>query len=294
MRVLVLYNPAARRYNPRLLDQIKEDSNRAGWSLSLFAPSCAKDATLQAQRALEEGIELVVAAGGDGTVNAIASALVGSSTLFGVLPLGTANVFARNLGLPTDNFAASLQALLTGTPHPVDIGSLNGRYFTAMAGIGLDAQVATDVNPWLKSHLGPLAFALQFPLTGLTYRRPVFRLTLGSGERLFEGPAWGLIATNFPAYSYRLPLAPRAQPGDGLLDFVLLKGRFLPHLLAQVARSFLANVPLSSLADTLAFQTDLLTVETHPASPGEADGELMGMSPFCFKVVKSGLTILAP
>ena len=294
MHALVLYNPRARRCTQAVLDRLKEDSARAGWSLSLCAPPSPQAAYERAREAAEQGEPLVVAAGGDGTVNCIASALVGTGTHFGLLPLGTANVLARNLGISTTSFPAALEALLAGRPRPVDIGSLNGRYFTAMAGLGLDAQVAADVNARLKSWFGIGAFALQFPLTCLTYRRPVFRLTLGSGKRLFEGPAWGLIATNYPSYSYRLPLAPRARPDDGLLDFVLLKERFLPNLLAQIARSFLLNAPLSDLTDMLAFQAGELQVETMPPTPGEADGERLGASPFHFEVIRNALTLIAP
>ena len=294
MRVLVLYNPAARRCNQSILELLQKDSTQAGWSLLLSATSSLKDAYDQAVQAVKEDIPLVVAAGGDGTVNSIASALIGSNTQLGILPLGTANILARNLGISVTNQAAALKMLFTSHPRLLDVGKLGSSCFTAMAGIGLDAKVALDASPWLKKKLGTFAYALQFPLTSLRYRRPQYKLSLASGEVLYDGPAWGLIATNFPHYSYRLPLAPHAQSDDGLLDFLLFRGASLPKLITQVARSFFANSPLPKHTDVLTFQSDSLEVETDPASPVEADGELIGNTPCKFEVMKAALTVLAP
>jgi diacylglycerol kinase (ATP) len=151
-RVLILFNPAAGLSNnlSQNLKSAAELWQNHGWRVELRATTAPGDATVQAQLAAAEGYDVVAGAGGDGTVNEVMNGLVGTRTALAVLPIGTVNIWARELGLPIDvqrSAAAFLQAQL----EQIDVGRAGKRYFLLMAGIGFDAAVTAVINPREKT-----------------------------------------------------------------------------------------------------------------------------------------------
>ncbi|ARE73183.1 hypothetical protein B6R96_03895 [Streptomyces sp. Sge12] len=188
---------------------------------------------------------LVVACGGDGTLRACAEVLAGTGIPLAVVPCGTGNLLARNLGLPLDPEAA-LEASLAGDSHPIDVGRVRGdglapTRFTVMAGIGFDAAMVKDASPRLKSRLGWAAYVL----SALRHLRdPSVRLTIRmDGVRPRRRRARMVVIGNVGTLQGGLPLLPGARPDSGHLDVVLFDPRgpggwlaAAAHLLSRVMR----------------------------------------------------------
>ena len=182
----------------------------------------------QARAALAEGATLVCPLGGDGTVRAVASGLLGSGRPLGLLPGGTGNLLARNLKLPVDDLEVALTVALTGRDHAIDVGEVTWdggepAIFLVAAGMGLDAEMMASVDPALKRRVGWLAYAL----SGLG---AVLRLGFGvrvtaDRQRAVSQHARTVLVANCGELAGGLQLIPEAALDDGKLDTVLASPR---------------------------------------------------------------------
>lgn len=175
-------------------------------------------ATEIARAAVEEGTGLVVAAGGDGTVNEVAQALVGTDAVLGVLPLGSGNDFAAALGVP-EELTAAVARLARNDPAAVDAGRVNGRVFVNFVGIGIDGQIADDYRRFrfLKGKPGYFAAAL---LELLRFR--AFRVEIQVDDWQFTGEMLLTVVMNGRRGGGGFLLSPRAKLDDGKLDLVAI------------------------------------------------------------------------
>jgi YegS/Rv2252/BmrU family lipid kinase len=176
-----------------------------------------------ARAALASGAELVVACGGDGTVNAVAGALAGTGAVLGVLSLGTGNLLAANLGIP-GRLEDAVAVLTAGTDRRIDVGVADGdRVFVAMAGLGLDAAMIADTPEPLKARVGWPAY---IPSIVRHLRDRGVRVTLRlEGRRVGHARVRALVIGNVGRLHAGIDLLPEAVPDDGLLDVVVLE----PH-----------------------------------------------------------------
>jgi YegS/Rv2252/BmrU family lipid kinase len=168
------------------------------------------------------GATLVCAWGGDGTVNEVARAVAGTGTALGIVPAGSGNGLARELGLPWDP-ARALHAALGSRERVIDVGDADGRLFVNVAGIGFDAEVAARFNrrPGGPRGFWPyLALAVQ---AVLRYRPRTY--TIRMGDETWEAPALAVICANGRQYGGGAVVAPGARPDDGQLDLVVAAPR---------------------------------------------------------------------
>jgi diacylglycerol kinase (ATP) len=176
---------------------------------SKHAPDCAR-------RAVKHGADLIFVWGGDGTVQRCIDALAGTGAVMAILPAGTANLLATNLGIPSGDVAAAVQTGLHGRHRPLDTGTVNGEHFAVMAGAGFDARMIADADRAMKDRLGRVAY-LYTGARNLTARR--VRATVDvDGERFFEGRVSCVLAANVGKVLGGIEAFDGAQPDDGLLE----------------------------------------------------------------------------
>jgi YegS/Rv2252/BmrU family lipid kinase len=215
-------------------------------------------------------VDLVLASGGDGTVTACAEGLAGSAIPLGVLPAGTGNLLARNLGLPL-NLDAALRVSLGGTDRRLDVGTANGRTFVAMAGLGFDAELLDSTGEPLKRRLGWAAYAV----SGLRHlgARPVRASVRADGGPVLRRRASSVLIGNVGELQGGVTLLPGAEPDDGVLDLLVLTARGVAGWLALTADVLLRRRRTRHVA-RIAFR-DLHVLLDRPQL-WELDGEVIG------------------
>ena len=225
--------------NPTKLDnlaavraQVTKGCLVAGWDQPLWLETTAQDpGTGQARQAVRDGAILVCPLGGDGTVRAVAAALVGTEIPMGLLPAGTGNLLARNLNLPVDSLDDALTVALTGQNKRIDVGRVtvdrSGEHerpeehiFLIMAGVGFDAAIMADAPERLKKTVGPLAYTFS---GAKNLRGPQFKVRMKlDGEPEFTRRARTVVIGNCGKLTGGLVLMPQAEVDDGWLDAVIL------------------------------------------------------------------------
>lgn len=194
-----------------------------GWSEPLWLETTADDTGEgQARAAARARVDLVLASGGDGTITACATGLAGTDVPLAIIPAGTGNLLARNLGLPMD-LEKAIHTALTGTDQQFDVGVANGRLFVAMAGLGLDAKMLSSTSESAKRRYGWLAYGMS-ALRHLRDRPVRLSITADGGPPV-RRRATGIIVGNVGWLQGGLPLLPDAEPDDGRLDLVVLPAR---------------------------------------------------------------------
>ncbi len=294
MRTCVIFNPAARGEKAR---RFRRHLDAIGRESTLKQTAAAGHARRLAAEAVEEGFEIVVAAGGDGTVNEVLNGIGDAPDGFerarlGVLPLGTVNVFARELSLPV-RLEAAWAAIRQGRETRVDLPAVEYRaeggrrwlLFAQMAGAGLDAR-ATQLVQWqLKKKIGPLAYVV----AGLkALAGPQSRITAAAGGRSAIGEL--VLLGNGRLYGGSYRLFPKADLRDGLLD-VCVFPRVTWLTLAQCGPLLLlrGRVPESVVER---FQAASLTLSSPSPTPLEADGEPVGHLPATFSLQRARLRVI--
>lgn len=171
-----------------------------------------------AEQAVKEKPDMIVAAGGDGTINEIARALINTGIALGVIPLGSGNGFARHFNLPF-RYKKALELLITGTILTVDVGYMNGRPFFCTAGIGFDAEIGYYYRDY--NHRGFISYALSFARVFSWYKSKDYSLEI-DGKR-YEFKAFFITIANISQFGYNFKVAPRASTIDGAFDVVVIK-----------------------------------------------------------------------
>jgi YegS/Rv2252/BmrU family lipid kinase len=296
VRTCVIFNPTAKGEKAR---HFRRHLDSLGSQCAMKLTAAVGDARRLAAEAVTEGFEIVVAAGGDGTVNEVLNGIGDAPQGFdrvrlGVLPLGTVNVFARELSIPT-KLEAAWQTICRGQETRIDLprvqygtnGSVQRRYFAQLAGAGLDARAIELVQWELKKKLGPLAYVI----AGLSaLRGNPSKITATAGSNSASG---GLVLIgNGRLYGGQFHVFPEADLRDGLLE-VCVFPRVNWLTLARCGPELLLRGKLPSAATT-AFRAESLTLASEPAAPLEVDGELIGHIPATFSIDRSRLRVVVP
>ncbi|MGD9895660.1 MAG: diacylglycerol kinase family protein [Candidatus Methylacidiphilaceae bacterium] len=283
-RVCIIFNPAARGEKARrLFDRLR----RAAGDSVIRVTKFPGDAEAQTERALEQGYRIVVAAGGDGTVNEVVNGLNGTAATLGILPLGTINVFAMELGLPVQ-LESAWEVIQAGKTRKVDLPRVGEQRFVQLAGVGFDAEILARTNWWTRKTFGPMSYLLA--AVGLLGRSvPLLNVTV-DGKETHQGRF--LLVGNGRFYGGRFPVFPDAKLDDGLLD-----GCLFAELNAVAVARYLQGVfsrRHTLLSDVLYFQAEALTVQSARPVPVEVDGELYGHTPCAFSLSPAELEVIVP
>ena len=292
MRALLIMNPAAGRWKPPdMQKRIGRAFHRHGIACEIVVTEKAGDGFALARQAAEHGWDLVIAGGGDGTVNEIANGLVGYQTPLAILPIGSVNVLARELQIPL-NVNRAVLAIAEGTPQHIDLGCANGRYFTLMAGFGFDAEVVANLLQPIKDWIGTSAYVLSCLETLAKYRAT--HVTLEMPEETYSAKAFLVLVANASTYAYDLKIAPLAVPDDGLLDICVFERPLTDRIgfVHQVADMFI-NRHMYHKAVRY-FRTSRVTVRSDPEILVQLDGDSFGSTPVEVVLCPRALPVIVP
>lgn len=322
MQTELIYNPYGGQVSVRHeLEDVVAFLSRYGWTVSWRETSEPKEAIKLARQAVENGAKVVVAAGGDGTVNEVANGLLGSDAALGVLPVGTTNVWALQMGIPAlhpmlqsakvaklvanleERIARPLPAnyyrrvllgaakvLVEGRTVAVDVGEVNGRYFLLWAGIGLDAAIVESISLTDKKALGSWAYIL--PALGTARRYSSTDICLNSDGKVIKASTPLIVVSNIQLYGGLLAIGAKARVNDGKLDVCVFKGdgffTFVQHALKVLSRQHLRDPKVEY------YQCSEIVIEAARVLPVHVDGEPFTETPVTIRTVPSALKVIVP
>lgn len=287
MKTLVILNPTANRGRAKhLADRIPYYLRQQGCQVKLVST----DSPRQVNQLIQStAAQRLVVAGGDGTINSVLSAVAGSEIPLSVIPLGSVNVFAREIGLPFD-LQDACQVAARGTIRRIDLGRANGRWFSLMAGLGFDAQVVHAIGPQIKNLLGSFGYVL----TGLRLLKQYAPadMTITLDDRQLRARAWVAVVGNAASYAHHWKLTPHASIDDGWLDLCLFADAPVRELVGELA-SALSGRHLDH-PQVSYFRARKVTIQADPRVCMQVDGDAAGFSPAEIEIVPKALSVVVP
>jgi diacylglycerol kinase (ATP) len=291
-RARIIYNPTSgRELFKKHLPQVLQKLENAGYETSAHATTGEGDAIRAAKIAVERRFDIVVAAGGDGTLNEVVNGLAEQEyrPKLGVIPMGTTNDFARALQIPRD-IEKAVDIIVKGDTLPVDIGRMNDRYFINIAGGGRLTELTYEVPSRLKTMMGQLAYYIK----GIEMLPSIKAtdLTIEYDGKLFEGEAMLFLIALTNSVGGFEKLAPDASINDGLFTLLILKKTNLAEFL-RIATLALRGEHLS---DERVIYTTANRVKVHSSEKVliNLDGELGGEAPAEFENLYRHLDVFVP
>lgn len=322
MKAELLYNPSGGQVDVRHeLDEVVAYLDSFGWSVTLTITHEPLEAIELARHAVRKGAEVVIVAGGDGTINEAINGLLNTDAALGVIPVGTTNSWALQMGIPTLNpmipgqkvgkfvteieerFAGPLsiniykkvllkaaKVLVEGRTVKIDVGEVSGRYFINWAGIGFDAQIVESISPKEKKALGSWAYVFNAIGAGSRYTSSEVCLTLDG--KVVKTNSLLIVVSNIQLYGGVMAIGAKACVNDAKLDVCVFKGdgffTFVQHAVNVLAHRHLQDPKVDY------YQCSEIRIEsTHPL-PVHVDGESFTKTPVAIHTVPSSLKVIVP
>jgi len=322
MQAELIYNPSGGQVVIRHeLENVVAFLNRYGWSVTLRETSKPLEATELARHAVNRGAKVVIAAGGDGTINEVANGLVNTDAALGVLPVGTTNSWALQMGIPALNpmlpgiqavkLIAALEeriarplpanyyrkvlldaarVLVEGRTVAVDMGELSGRHFLMWAGMGFDAAIAQSIPLKEKRALGSWAYVL--PTIESAYRYSGTDVCLNLDGMVVNVSTPLIVVSNIQLYGGMIPIGAKACVNDARLDVCIFKGggflTFVQHAMKVLSHRHLQDPKVEY------YQCREIVIESAHPLPVHVDGEPFTKTPVAIHTVPSSLKVIVP
>lgn len=311
--VLIIANPTAgagagRINRQRLLDVARRDLERGGLQVDVVSATDPGELSDLAARAARSNLDAVIAAGGDGTVNAVVNGLMRLADdaahfaprvplpPLGVLPMGTGNVFAFNLGIAR-SWREACRIIRQGHARRIDVGlarssaKSQARYFLLMAGVGFDAKVVEDTSLRLKYVLRDFAYVLKTLQNVVLHQGTQVTLGFEEGETYTE-EAWLVMVGNAASYAWDIKVTSHARLDDGALDVCLMP--FENKIVSiQQAMQILTGQHIER-GTARYWKTRGLRIESEPPVPVQLDGDEWSRTPIEISVLPGALRVFAP
>lgn len=252
----------------KLADQIKQHLDADLFDFEIKNTQAAGHGTELAREAIEQNFDMVVAVGGDGSVNEVAAALIDSDTILGIIPAGSGNGFARHLGLST-NVKKAIQQLNQGKKIRIDTVKMNGRPFVNLAGLGFDGWVSYKLK---QSKLrGFLGYGKIVTQESFKFKPQTYQINIDG--KILEEECLCLEIVNAPMFGYNFEIAPHAKFNDGILEIIVVK-KMTPWRFPQLAwHSYQKTINESGL--TKCYSGKNIKVKIVEETPVHIDGEGM-------------------
>lgn len=299
MNCKLIVNPASGPWDTRhelagVLNYLEDQ----GWSTTLHETGRSGQATALAQQARDEGADAVLVVGGDGTINEVINGLAESQVALGVLPGGTANVWAKEMGLPTRSplhllpLIDSVKLLVSGDRRRIDLGQANGRYFLQWTGVGLDAEVTYAMEPRTRRQrrLGALAYIVAGLTTAANMVGTRTRIWIDE-ERIYRRSIL-VVISNSQLYGGRVRIATDARLDDGLLDVDIFAGTGFGSAL-RTALGVITGLHVRDPRHSC-YRARSIQIEAEKEMAIHVDGEPLGTTPLECRVVPQALNVLIP
>ncbi len=295
-RALLITNPVAARTTDRVLGKIEQIFRTGGWAIDVAVTTGHGDANRIAQEGVAGGVDLVAVFGGDGTTMQAAAAMVGTDVPLGLLPGGTGNLLAFNLGLPANPLHAA-QVILGGLPRRIDLGRLENsagvKYFAVAAGAGIDARVMTETSSEMKRRWGMMAYLAKTLHLLPGVKNQAFRITV-DGEVHAVDAAMMLVANCKMMVPPIISLGNHVSPEDGILDVLIVQSNSMvgsARVVWDVLRD--AKGTLGQDVSIARLRGKEISVEVvGGVQPVQFDGENGGETPFTITVAPGALQIM--
>jgi YegS/Rv2252/BmrU family lipid kinase len=287
MKIMIIANPNAGGFRKVSMNSIKNYLEEKGADVTVYWTVKKGDAKDHAANIKEGEYDVVVAAGGDGTVNEVINGIAKKKINFGVIPAGTVNVFAIETGIPFDSFKAC-DVILQNNTKKINLGIADDRYFVLMASAGFDAYVAYNIHAGLKSVAGRLGFVLHGIFLLLFYKFPKIKITTGHGT--YYG--YTVIVSNMKMYAGKIHITPNASflSNDFEVCILTKKGaisiiKFLFYVLFKKQ---------TSMNELTFLHAKKITLESNSPCSIQADGDGIGGLPKKIKIMKRALSVVLP
>ena len=286
-KTLVIFNPTAGMRRRAKLERVLAHMRALGADVTLHETSARGDAERTARDAALGRYDVVVAAGGDGTINEVINGLVGQHVPLGIIPLGTANVLAAELDLPADEEGLA-RTIALGRTQAVNLGEVNGRRFVQMAGVGFDAHVVASVDTGMKRLIGKLAYVWET-------LRGFFRFSFRPYHVIVDGKTYEVgsaVFANGHYYGGRFVCAKEARLFEPRLHVCLFKSVGPWSALRYAAWMLLGR--LDKLPDYEVVPATSIIVEGAAGEPVQGDGDIVTHLPLDARIATDHLDMLVP
>jgi YegS/Rv2252/BmrU family lipid kinase len=290
-RILVVLNPSSGVISKDVATSVIFKKLRSHFhTVSLINSNSPGHGYEITKQALEQ-FDIIAAFGGDGTINSVASALVDTDKVLGILPGGSGNGLVRNLGIPL-SWRRALDILVNGKDVYVDAGKINDHYFFNVAGIGLDGLIAKKYNQ--ESRIRGIAPYVYYSFKGY-FENPSYRVEINLGDTVFQDEVMMIAFANFKQYGGKAIIAPFASPYDKLLDICIVNKFKLLKESLNLSYLFTGNIHKFPFYKTYKFETCRIT-SMESQIPFHFDGEYGGgdFSQYTVEVVPSKLKVRIP
>lgn len=292
MNVLIISNPTSGSANQAFVQRIQTQLEAAGAQVNLYLTRSANDATAYLQNYAGE-LDVIAAAGGDGTLNEVINGLTlrdSSSYRLALIPTGTTNVLAGELGIRRQ-VDALCNLILNGKERAIYPGRLNGRRFLLMAGVGYDAAVVDNVNLKLKKKAGKLAYVLSMLKQLPSFGKKQYRFTLDGKDYL----ANSAVMTNGRLYGGKFVISKRADLSAPTIQVLLLSGKSMwSLLLSLLGLPFGIMEKMPGVQSIAASKVQVELIDQQRREPVQADGDVLAELPLLLTMESEPLRVLVP
>lgn len=286
-KILLIYNPIAGRRRGALLREVLAALQASGTDVTVRETAARGDAERLAREAGDEPFDVVAVAGGDGTINEVINGLDFARSTLAIVPMGTANVLAREIGLPVEPEAIA-RTIATGAPRAIHVGRANDHRFVMMAGVGFDAHVVANIDPQLKQRIGKGAYVWESLVQMVRFGDRRYRVDLA--DQTFD--VGSLVIANGHFYGGDFVCAPDARLDLARLDACLFMGS--GRINAMRYSTALVTGRLDKLSDVKVLPTDRIVVSGPAGEPVQGDGDIIAHLPATISLDPQQLKILAP